>query len=227
MKCTIKCPHCGQQYEDIEYVPGQKVECESCQQSFVICMSVVVDTPTKPSLFNGKQSESETHQQNSDASPVENWMENKLGNGKKSEVGNHIKEFFSENFDENWLVNWQKNIKPKQIKENDLAYLKTINNAITIWTWWTTIVKILLVCSLPISIIAICVMLENDNCSNDFCRLWIPIIIFIDVQLLLAWLFSLFSQTILESFRALNNNTKVIAIAITNLKENMNIKSRN
>jgi hypothetical protein len=246
MKVLIKCPFCNQRYELDEFREGQEAECENCHRSFTICMAVLdVSSGQRPHdmqitthapqqgikaktsegnkgeniMGNSAKSEAEKRILDSNGSPVESWMDGKLGNDNKNEVGNHIKDFLSENHDENWLVNWQKSIKPNQIKENDLVYLNTINNAITIWTWWTTIVKILFVCSLPISIIAICVMLENDNCSNAFCRLWIPVTIFIVIQLFFAWLFSLFSQAVLESFRALNNNTKVIVSAIASLKD--------
>ena len=181
------------------------------------------ENPLEDCLINGKQNQSDNNIQDPNASPIENWLGSKLGNHKKSEMKNN--QGSNESEDENWLANWQKSIKPNQMNKNDLVYFNSVNYAIDIWIWTARIIKILLIISLPISAISICYIL--DNYRTEFCQIWVPIILAAEIQLIFIWLFSLFLKVVLESLREMNYNAKVIATAITNLKENPNIKNMN
>ena len=222
MKCTIKCPHCGQQYEEIEYVAGQKVECENCQQSFVICMSVVIDTPVNSSLINSKQRESEIHLKNSNASPVENW----LVNGKQNQSDNNIQDSDTSPI-ENWLGSRlgipqksnveKRNSKANQVNDNESTHFSKINEAISVWSRVATIADVLFLLSLPVSSISALIILMS--CSKATCSFWIPIIIIIVIQLFFGWLFSLSAQAVLEVLRSLSNDVQMISKSVTSKKD--------
>ena len=200
MKCTIKCPHCGQQYEDIEYVPGQKAECESCQQSFVICMSLVVDTHAKSSLIT----ELYDPRQNSVASPVESWLESKNGNKREAGKNNEI-----------WMADWQKSIKNNQINKSDLVYFNSVNHVIYIWDKLSDFLMMLFALSIFLFFIYLMIQVSKEklNLLGTICAIGATL------DILLNWLICKSVKVVLESFRAMNYNAEIIASSITNLKD--------
>lgn len=228
MKYAIKCPFCNQQYELDEFIEGQEAECENCHRSFTICMSIL-DVSVGQHPHNNNETTKDQKQKNDiktissvkvdvpNVNSVENNRENIDKTNSKEEMQ---KQDSDEKHNNNSLADWQKSIKPNQMNKSDLDYFNSINQVINIWDSLANVLYNLFWISILSLFIYIMILMATEKISliGIICAIGVP------CDLLFNWLICKSAKAVLESFRAMNYNAKIISTSIVNLKESTNNK---